>query len=127
MTNVRDATYAVLRAHGITTCFGNPGYTELPFLAGFPDDFTYYLGLQEACVVSMADGYAGATWQAGAGQRPQRAGAGQRDGEPQDRVPQQDAADRHCRPAAPRHVRLRTRLLQQGRARPAQALCQMEL
>ena len=61
MTNVRDATYAVLRAHGITTCFGNPGYTELPFLAGFPDDFTYYLGLQEACVVSMADGYAGAS------------------------------------------------------------------
>lgn len=61
MPTVRDATYAVLRAHGVTTCFGNPGYTELPFLAGFPDDFTYYLGLQEACVVSMADGYAGAS------------------------------------------------------------------
>lgn len=61
MPTVRDATYAVLRAHGITTCFGNPGYTELPFLAGFPKDFTYYLSLQEACVVSMADGYAGAT------------------------------------------------------------------
>jgi benzoylformate decarboxylase len=61
MTSVRDATYAVLRAHGVTTIFGNPGYTELPFLAGMPDDFTYYLGLQEACVVSMADGYAGAS------------------------------------------------------------------
>ena len=61
MPTVRDATYAVLRAHGITTCFGNPGFTELPFLAGFPEDFTYHLGLQEACVVSMADGYAGAT------------------------------------------------------------------
>lgn len=60
MPNVRDATYAVLRAHGVTTVFGNPGFTELPFLADFPDDFTYYLGLQEACVISMADGFAGA-------------------------------------------------------------------
>ena len=61
MGSVRDATYEVLRQHGVTTVFGNPGYTELPFLAGFPADFTYYLGLQEAAVVSMADGFAGAT------------------------------------------------------------------
>ncbi|MGV7411859.1 thiamine pyrophosphate-binding protein, partial [Mycobacterium kansasii] len=38
-----------------------PGFTELPFLTDFPADFTYYLGLQEAAVVSMADGYAGVT------------------------------------------------------------------
>lgn len=38
--------------------FGNPGSTELPMLKGFPDDFTYVLGLQEAVVVGMADGYA---------------------------------------------------------------------
>lgn len=38
--------------------FGNPGSTELPMLQGFPDDFTYVLGLQEAVVVGMADGYA---------------------------------------------------------------------
>jgi len=60
MPTVRDRTYEVLRAHGVTTVFGNPGFTELPFLTNFPSDFTYYLGLQEAAVISMADGYAGA-------------------------------------------------------------------
>ena len=61
MTTVREASYDLLRAHGLTTVFGNPGSTELPFLAGFPDDFRYVLGLQEAVVVGMADGYAQAT------------------------------------------------------------------
>src|SRR3712207_5785579 len=42
----------------MTTIFGNPGSTELPFLEDFPDDFTYVLGLQEATVLAMADGYA---------------------------------------------------------------------
>ena len=42
----------------MTTIFGNPGSTELPMLAEFPDDFSYVLGLQEAVVVGMADGYA---------------------------------------------------------------------
>jgi benzoylformate decarboxylase len=41
--------------------FGNPGSTELPMLKGFPEDFTYVLGLQEAVVVGMADGYAQAS------------------------------------------------------------------
>jgi benzoylformate decarboxylase len=41
--------------------FGNPGSTELPMLADFPDDFRYVLGLQEAVVVGMADGYAQAS------------------------------------------------------------------
>src|SRR3954469_15178037 len=58
MTTVRDAVYAFLRQRGLTTMFGNPGSTELPFLAEFPSDFTYVLGLQEASVVGMADGYA---------------------------------------------------------------------
>jgi benzoylformate decarboxylase len=56
-TSVRDATYDLFRAHGMTTMFGNPGSTELPMLADFPSDFTYVLGLQEAVVVGMADGY----------------------------------------------------------------------
>jgi benzoylformate decarboxylase len=43
--------------------FGNPGSTELAFLAEFPDDFRYVLGLQEAVAVGMADGYAQATGQ----------------------------------------------------------------
>src|SRR3954471_1047964 len=42
----------------MTTIFGNPGSTELPMLADFPDDFRYVLGLQEAVAVGMADGYA---------------------------------------------------------------------
>ena len=41
--------------------FGNPGSTELPMLGDFPDDFRYVLGLQEAVVVGMADGYAQAS------------------------------------------------------------------
>src|SRR5256714_6922474 len=61
MTTVRDATYDFLRRRGMTTMFGNPGSTELPMLAGFPDDFTYVLGLQEAVAVGMADGYAQAS------------------------------------------------------------------
>src|SRR4051812_25197447 len=59
--NVREATIALLREHGMTTMFGNPGSTELPMLADFPEDFRYVLGLQEAVVVGMADGYAQAT------------------------------------------------------------------
>jgi benzoylformate decarboxylase len=45
----------------MTTIFGNPGSTELPFFREFPDDFRYVLGLQESVVVGMADGYAQAT------------------------------------------------------------------
>ncbi|MFL5894404.1 MAG: benzoylformate decarboxylase [Thermoleophilaceae bacterium] len=61
MATVREATYDLLRRHGMTTMFGNPGSTELPMLANFPDDFRYVLGLQEAVVVGMADGFAQAS------------------------------------------------------------------
>jgi benzoylformate decarboxylase len=61
MPTVREATFELLRAHGMTTIFGNPGSTELPMLADFPEDFTYVLGLQELAVVGMADGYAQAS------------------------------------------------------------------
>src|SRR3981081_388713 len=61
MAPVREATFDLFRAHGMTTVFGNPGSTELPMLAEFPDDFRYILGLQELVVVGMADGYAQAT------------------------------------------------------------------
>src|SRR5256885_6469184 len=61
MTTVRDATFDFVRRRGRTTMFGNPGSPELPMLAEFPDDFTYVLGLQEAVVVGMADGYAQAS------------------------------------------------------------------
>jgi benzoylformate decarboxylase len=61
VTTVREAAYELFRAKGMTTMFGNPGSTELPMLHGFPADFTYILGLQEAVVVGMADGYAQAS------------------------------------------------------------------
>ena len=59
--NVRDAFFEVLRSHGITTIFGNPGSNELPMLSGMPDDFRYILALQEGAAIGMADGYAQAT------------------------------------------------------------------
>jgi benzoylformate decarboxylase len=64
-TTVKDATFGLLRAFGVKKVFGNPGSTELPFLSDWPDDIDYVLGLQEASVVGMADGYAQATRNAG--------------------------------------------------------------
>jgi benzoylformate decarboxylase len=58
---VREVAFELFREHGMTTIFGNPGSTELPMLAEFPDDFRYVLGLQEAVAVGMADGYAQAS------------------------------------------------------------------
>lgn len=63
-TTVRDAVLEVLRQTGMTTVFGNPGSTELPLLGNWPDDLRYVLGLQEASVVGMADGYARASGRA---------------------------------------------------------------
>ena len=65
MSTVREATFELLRARGMTTIFGNPGSTELPMLADYPEDFRYVLGLQEAVVVGMADGYAQASGNVG--------------------------------------------------------------
>src|SRR6478736_10263586 len=61
MATVREATFDLFREQGMTTMFGNPGSTELPMLADFPTDFRYVLGLQEAVVVGMADGFAQAS------------------------------------------------------------------
>jgi benzoylformate decarboxylase len=58
---VRAGVLDLLRAFRMTSIFGNPGSTELPLFRGFPKDFRYVLGLQEAVVVAMADGYAQAT------------------------------------------------------------------
>ena len=61
MPTVRDASFDLLRTQGMTTIFSNPGSTELPMLADFPGDFRFVLGLQEAVVVGMADGFAQAS------------------------------------------------------------------
>ncbi|MEM5399935.1 benzoylformate decarboxylase [Paraburkholderia unamae] len=58
---VRDAVIDFARRVGMTSVFANPGSTELPMFRDFPADFRYVLGLQEAVVVGMADGYAQAT------------------------------------------------------------------
>ena len=64
MATVREASFDLFRELGMTTMFGNPGSTELPMLAEFPADFRYVLGLQEAVVVGMADGFAQASGRA---------------------------------------------------------------
>ena len=61
MSNVREATFELLRHHAMTTMFGNPGSTELAMLHDFPADFTYVLALHEAVAVGMADGFAQAS------------------------------------------------------------------
>ncbi len=57
MATIREETFRLMRELKLTTVFGNPGSTEETFLEKFPGDFTYVLGLQEASVMAMADGY----------------------------------------------------------------------
>jgi benzoylformate decarboxylase len=55
---VREAAFDVMRRLGLTTIFGNPGSTEIPFLTGLPGDIHFILGLHEGAVVGMATGWA---------------------------------------------------------------------
>ena len=59
----RNAFIELLKSEGVTHLFGNPGTTELPIMHALADypDMRYVLGLQEAIVVAMADGYARAS------------------------------------------------------------------
>ena len=61
---VRDSVIDLMRRLGMTSVFANPGSTELPMFRDFPADFRYVLGLQEAVVVGMADGFAQASGRA---------------------------------------------------------------
>ena len=61
----KRAFLELLKQEGVNVLFGNPGTTELPLmdaLAAEPD-IRYILGLQEAAVMAMADGYAQASGQ----------------------------------------------------------------
>ncbi|WEK48283.1 MAG: benzoylformate decarboxylase [Candidatus Andeanibacterium colombiense] len=58
MPTVREAAYRIFEHFGVDRLFGNPGSTELPMLKGMPEGFRYVLGLNEAVVVGMADGFA---------------------------------------------------------------------
>ena len=55
---VREAAFEVMRRHGMTTIFGNPGSTEIAFLTDLPPDIRFVLALHEGSVVGMATGYA---------------------------------------------------------------------
>jgi benzoylformate decarboxylase len=55
---VRDAALDVMRRFGMTTIFGNPGSTEVPFLTDLPEGFSFVLALHEGSVVGIASGYA---------------------------------------------------------------------
>jgi benzoylformate decarboxylase len=59
----RSAFIELLKSEGVTHLFGNPGTTELPIMHALADypDMRYVLGLQEAIVIAMADGYARAS------------------------------------------------------------------
>src|SRR3546814_19469411 len=61
-----SANRAVLerqKQEGVEILFGNPGTTELPLMDALAVDneLRYVLGLQEAAVMAMADGYAQAS------------------------------------------------------------------
>ena len=53
----------LLKQEGVDIMFGNPGTTELPLMDAFAveTDIRYILGLQEAALMAMADGYAQAS------------------------------------------------------------------
>jgi benzoylformate decarboxylase len=55
----------ILKQEGVGIVFGNPGTTELPLMDAFAveHDIKYILGLQEAALMAMADGYAQASGQ----------------------------------------------------------------
>lgn len=61
MATVREEFWRLARELGMTTVFGNPGSTELSYLADFPPDLTYVLGLHEGAITSVADGFAQVT------------------------------------------------------------------
>ncbi|WP_218578431.1 thiamine pyrophosphate-binding protein [Vineibacter terrae] len=61
----RSAFLSLMKDEGVTRMFGNPGTTELPIMHALTEqrDIGYVLGLQEAVVIAMADGFARASGQ----------------------------------------------------------------
>src|SRR5437588_3359238 len=59
----KRAFLEILKQEGVDILFGNPGTTELPLMDALAADneIRYVLGLQEAAVMAMADGYAQAS------------------------------------------------------------------
>ena len=63
VTSGKRAFLDLLKQEGVEIMFGNPGTTELPLMDAFAteNELRYLLGLQEAAVMAMADGYAQAS------------------------------------------------------------------
>ena len=63
VTSGKRAFLDLLKQDGVEIMFGNPGTTELPLMDAFAteNELRYLLGLQEAAVMAMADGYAQAS------------------------------------------------------------------
>jgi benzoylformate decarboxylase len=63
----KRALLDLLKQEGVEVMFGNPGTTELPLMDAFAteNELRYMLGLQEATVMAMADGYAQASGKLG--------------------------------------------------------------
>src|SRR5215470_14062011 len=61
--NGKRAFLELLKQEGVEILFGNPGTTELPLMDALAveNELRYVLGLQEATVIGMADGYAQAS------------------------------------------------------------------
>ena len=59
----KRAFLELLRQEGVDMIFGNPGTTELPLMDALAVEtgIAYTLGLNEAVVMAMADGYAQAS------------------------------------------------------------------
>src|SRR5499427_7672004 len=59
----KRAFLELLKQEGVEILFGNPGTTELPLMDALAteNELRYVLGLQEAAVMAMADGYAQAS------------------------------------------------------------------
>ena len=59
----KRAFLELLKQEGVRVVFGNPGTTELALMDAFAgeNDIRYVLGLQEAALMAMADGYAQAS------------------------------------------------------------------
>jgi benzoylformate decarboxylase len=59
----KRAFLELLKQEGVEILFGNPGTTELPLMDALAveNELRYVLGLQEATVIGMADGYAQAS------------------------------------------------------------------
>jgi len=59
----KRAFLELLKQEGVDIIFGNPGTTELPLMDALAvdNDLRYVLGLQEATVIGMEDGYAQAS------------------------------------------------------------------